>query len=85
MITVEEVPQLLNEVAAVVHREELKKIEDLDMVYSKMLKMKEQACLSHDGQAWILHLHHLQLKFPSQLAERDFSLMKTFVGDPAQR
>ena len=86
VITVEEVPQLLDEVTAMVLREELKElkeVEDLDMVYSKILKMKEQGKPAFPLMAR-LGSSICTIYNSSSPAERDFSLMKTFVGDPAK-
>ena len=73
----------MDEVAAMLQREELKEVEDLDMVYSKMLKMEELGDPAFPLMAK-LGSSICTIYNSSSPAERDFSLMKTFVGDPAR-
>ena len=81
----EDIPKLQEEVAAMLHRreevEELREEEDLDVVFSKVSKMEE---LENPAFPLLAKLGSslCTIYNSSSPAERDFSLMKTFVGDP---
>ena len=79
-----DIPKLQEEVAAMLHRrEEVEgfKEEELDVVFSKVSKMEE---LENPAFPLLAKLGSsiCTIYNSSSPAERDFSLMKTFVGDP---